>query len=354
MTQPSAQKIVVARHGPPEVLTLVVGAADEPAPGHVRLRVVAAGVSAFDLMYRRWGRLPGSPKLPFTLGEDVVGLVDEIGEGVEGLEIGELVAAGTWALGVGGGYSDYVCLPASELVPVPAGVDPAQAVCLVVNYLTAHQHLYAMGRAERGERILVHGAAGGVGSAVVELAVSGGLEVYGTASGAGLDAVRAMGATPVDYRSEDFVHRIRTLESDGVDLVIDPVGGGRHLWRSYRVLRNGGRLVWLGSAAVEEHGLRVGLLSMATVFLLRMLPDGKAAPRCPTMDKFAVANPGWSRNTLSGLLDLLAAGKLSPVVAARIPLADAARAHEMLETGGHSGKIVLVTDAYEGGRLDRP
>lgn len=128
--------------------------------------------------------------------------------------------------------------------------------------------------------------------------------------------------------------------------MIDPIGGANHLRRSYRALRAGGRLVWLGSAAVETQGLKVGATSMAMMFLLRLLPDGRSAPRCPTMGKFAAANNDWYRETLSELLALLAAGRLAPVVAERIPLAEASRAHELLEDGGHRGKFVLVTDAY--------
>lgn len=342
-----SKRVIVPRHGGPEVLQLVDADPPEPGPGEARLEVLAAGVSAFDLIYRRWSRLPGSPTLPYTPGEDVVGVVDRLGEGVRSVEIGQIVAAGTWVLGVGGGYAEHVCLPESELVPVPPGVDPAEAVCLVVNYLTAHQHLHGIGRVRSGERVLVHGAAGGVGSAVVQLGRLAALDLYGTASPSHLDLVESLGATPIDYRSEDFVERIRELTGDGVDAVIDPVGGALHLWRSHRVLRRGGRLVWLGSAAVEEHGLRVGPLSMLMLLLLRLLPDGRRAPRCPLLADFAEAHPGWYRETLSALLDSLASGVLAPIVAERVPLAEAARAHEILEIGGHTGKVVLVTAAYD-------
>jgi NADPH:quinone reductase-like Zn-dependent oxidoreductase len=328
---------------------MIAGEVPGPGPGEVRVSVLAAGVSAFDLIYRRWGHLPGSPSLPFTLGEDVVGVVDALGEGVDDLDPGQVVAAGTWALGVGGGYAEHVCLPRDQLVSVPDGVDPAEGVSLIVNYLTAYQHLHEIGRVRPGERLLVHGAAGGVGTALVQLAELAGLEVYGTAASDQLALVTALGATPIDYRTEDFVERIRVLAPGGVDVVIDTVGGAKHLWRSYRVLRRGGRLVWLGSAAVEEQGLRAGAFSMAATALLRLLPDGRRVPRCPTMAEFAEADNAWYRRTLTELLALLAAGEIAPVVAARIPLAEAARAHELLESGRHVGKIVLVTDLGAGG-----
>jgi NADPH2:quinone reductase len=347
MTDMRNHRVVVARHGGPEVLELIDEELPEPGQDHVRVRVLAAGVSAFDLIYRRWGRLPGSPKLPFTLGEDVVGLVDAVGPHVRSLSPGQLVAGGTWSLGVGGGYSEYVCLAEDQLVVVPAGVDPAEAVCVIVNYLTAHQHLHHIGRAQPGERLLVHGAAGGVGSAVLQLGQLIDLEMYGTASTSSLDVVADLGATPIDYRSEDVRERILVLTGDGVDMVVDPIGGAGHLLHSYRSLRTGGRLIWLGSSAVETKGLSIGATSIAMTFLLRLLPDGRSAPRCPTMAKHAEGDNAWYRSTLGELLELLAEGRIAPVIAERIPLAEARRSHELLEEGGHPGKFVIVTEAYD-------
>ena len=148
-------------------------------------------------------------------------------------------------------------------------------------------------------------------------------------------------------RQQDFVERIDELTGDGVDIVIDPIGGANHLWQSYRTLRDGGRLVWLGSAAVEDHGIWIGLTSELASWTLRLLPDGKRVPRCPTMDKHAEANNDWYRATLTDLLTSTANGDLNPVVAERIPLLEASRAHEQLERGGRAGKYVLITDAYE-------
>jgi NADPH2:quinone reductase len=347
-------RVVVSRHGGPDVLQVVEEDLPEPEAGEVRVKVLAAGVSAFDLIYRRWGHLPGSPRVPFTLGEDVVGVVDKLGTGVSSLNPGQTVAGATGFLSVGGGYAEYICLLDSELVPVPSGLDPAEAVCLVVNYLTAHQHLHQIGKVRSGERILVHGAAGGVGTALLQLGKLAGLEMYGTASKHNHQLVSALGATPIDYRTEDFVERIRSLTGDGVDVVVDTVGGARHLLRSYRALSKDGRLVWLGSAATNKQSLRVGPLSLLMwgwlvptllLFLLKRIPDGKQVPTSPTLGNFAKAHNDWYRETLTELLDSLAAGRIKPVVAERIPLAEAARAHELLERSGHAGKVVLVTSA---------
>jgi len=335
------KRIVVTRHGPPSVLQVVEEDLPEPRTGEVRVKVLAAGISAYDLMFRRSGSLPGTPRPPFTLGEDIVGVVDELGEEVASFKRGQRVAAATFCLGLGGGYTEYLCLPESELVPVPADVDPAEAVCTVVNYLTAHMVMHRTADVRSGERILVHGAAGGVGTALLQLGKLAGLEMYGTASKYNHELVTALGATPIDYHSEDFVERIRDLTGDGVDVVFDPIGGARQLLRSYRALRRGGRLVWFGVAATKREGLRIIPLTLLMRTLLALIPDGKKAPLTPDLGK----DNAWYRETLRQLLDLLTEGSIKPVVAERIPLVDAARAHELLESGEYAGKVLLVTDA---------
>ena len=178
--------------------------------------------------------------MPFSLGEDIAGVVDKLGEGVSSLETGQMVAGATWSIGLGGGYAEFICLPASELVPVPSTVDPAEAVCLVVNYLTAHMAMHRTANVRSGERILVQGAAGGVGTALLDLGKLAGLEMYGTASKYNHELVSGLGATPIDYRTEDFVERIRDLTGDGVDVVFDPIGGARQLRRAAGVVRCSG------------------------------------------------------------------------------------------------------------------
>ncbi|UCG43917.1 MAG: zinc-binding dehydrogenase, partial [candidate division WOR-3 bacterium] len=165
---------------------------------------------------------------------------------------------------------------------------------------------------------------------------------YGTASKSKHEVVSAFGATPIDYRTEDFVERIRSLTGDGVDAVFDPVGGAGQLWRSYRALRKGGRLVWFGVAATSRSGIMVIPASLLTRLLLSLIPDGRRAPLTPNVGVFASKNNAWYRSTLTELFDSLAAGRIRPVVAARIPLVEAARAHESLERGECAGKLVLV------------
>lgn len=332
------RRVVVDRRGGPDVLRVVVDVAPQPAPGEVRLRTLAAGVSAYDVMLRsRW--FPGFPRTPYTPGLDVVGQVDVVGEGVSSVAPGQIVAAGLFPQD-GGGYAEVLCVPEAQVVAVPDGVDPGAAVCLVVNYLTAWSALHRTAGVRDGERILVQGAAGGVGTALLELGGLAGLERYGTASRHDHQVVSALGATPIDYRGDDVVARIRSLTGDGVDVVFDPIGGATQLLRSYRCLRRGGRLVWFGVAATARRGLRVIPESLVTAPLLGLLPDGRRAPLPAD-----VGEPvEWYRRTLAELLDLLAAGRVAPVVAARIPLTEAAGAHGMLERGAYAGKVVLVGD----------
>ena len=337
------KRVVVPRHGPPDVMHVVEEDLPEPKPGEVRVKVLAAGVSAFDLMVRRSGSIPGFPRVPFTPGVDAVGIAEKLGEGVSTVEPGQTVAGFTEETlrCLFGGYAEFVCVPANMLVPVPSGLDPAEAVCLVANYLTAHMALHETAGIRSGERILIHGAAGGVGTALLHLGKLVGLEMYGTASKHNHDLVSALGATPIDYRGEDFVEHIRSLTGDGVDAVFDPIGGARQLWRSYSALRTGGRLVWFGVAATSRRGMRVIPLSLLMRLLLSLIPDGKQAP----LSQDILKNNPLYRETLTALLDSLAEGTIKPVVAERIPLVDAVRAHQLLERGGHAGKVVLVTEA---------
>ena len=333
-------RVVVTQHGGPDVLQVLEEDLPEPQAGEVRVKILAAGVSAYDLMQRNSGALPGTPDVPYTPGEDIVGLVDKPGEGVSSFELGQMVAG----FPKGGGYSEFLCIPVGELVSVPTGLDAAEAVCLVVNYLTAYIAMHETAKVRGGESVLIHGAAGGVGTALVQLGKLAGLEIYGTASLHNHELVSSLGATPINYRSEDFVKSVRRHTGDGVDVAFDAIGGANQIRRSYRALRKGGRLVWFGMAAVKKKGLMVIPSTLLMQGLLAVLPDSKKAPLMPDLGTFIASNEGWFEDTLTHLLGQLAAGELKPVVADRIPLAEATRAHRILEEGRYAGKIVLVSN----------
>src|SRR5512138_2314245 len=182
-------RVVVTHYGGPDALQVLEEERPEPKQGEVRVRVQAAGVSLPDIMARE-GIHPETPRVPFTPGWDLVGEVDQLGDGVSGIEQGQIVAA----MPIHGAYAEYVCLPQRELVPVPPGVDPAEAVSLVLNYVTAYQMLHRSARVEPGQRVLVHGASGGVGTALLQLGRLVGLEMYGTCSPRSAAAVSDLGA----------------------------------------------------------------------------------------------------------------------------------------------------------------
>jgi NADPH:quinone reductase-like Zn-dependent oxidoreductase len=285
------------------------------------------------MLRSKW--FPGFPRTPFTPGVDLVGVVDLSGADASAFDGGQRVACMLDA--DCGGYAEYVCVPEERLVAVPHGVDSAEAVCVLANYVTADAMMRGPAQVKPGERVLVHGAAGGVGSALLELGALEGLVMFGTASSGNLDVVTALGATPIDYRTDDFVERIRSMTGDGVDVVFDQIGGARQLWHSYRSLRPGGRLVWFGVAATARSGIGVIPSSLVANRLLALLPDGRKAPLSPTPDART------QRTTIVRMLDLLADGEIHPLVAKRVPLADAEHAHRLLEAGGVAGKIVLTT-----------
>jgi len=241
-------RIIVTRYGGPEELRAVEEECPEPNGGEVRVRVLAAGVALPDLMMRE-GIHPETPSLPFTPGWDLVGVVERLGKGVSGIEPGQIVAA----LPIHGAYAELVCLPHRELVPVPSGLDPAEAVSLVLNYITAYQMLHRSARVKPGQRVLIHGASGGVGTALLQLGRLGGLKMYGTCSSHGASAVSELGGIPIDYRQLDFVQEIRRLTHEGVDVVFDSIGGA-HIWRSRKALRPGGRVVAYGLTGMLREG----------------------------------------------------------------------------------------------------
>ncbi len=341
MDEAKNHRILVAKRGGPHVLEVVAEDVPEPGPGEVRVKTLAAGVSSYDVMLRRhW--FPGV-KLPYTPGEDVVGLVDKLGDGVSNLEIGQRVSV--WTFGEAGGYTEFICTPADWAVPVPPGLDSSEAVALVVNYLTASLAMHQMAGVQSGERIVAHGAAGGVGSALVQLGTLAGLEVYGTASAHNHELVESLGATPIDYRNQDFVARIHQLTGDGVDVVFDVIGGGRQLWRSYRALRKGGRLIMLGMAGAIRGGIKIIPPSMLVVGLVKILPNGKTAPLGPGMETYPKEHMDWYRDSLAEFFELATTDRMRPVIAERFPLLEASRAHEFIERGRYAGKVVLTADA---------
>jgi NADPH:quinone reductase len=340
-------RIIVTHYGGPDALRVVEEECPEPKSGEVRVRVLAAGVSLPDLLMRE-GVHPETPPLPFTPGWDLVGVVNRLGDGVFGIEPGQIVAA----LPISGAYAEFVCLPQRELIPVPPGLDADEAVSLVLNYVTAYQMLHRSAKARTGQRVLFHGAAGGVGSALLQLGRLAGLEMFGTCSSRGASAVSDLGGIPIDYQHQDFVKEMHRLTREGVDVVFDGIGG-THIWRSRKALRPGGTIVAYGLTsslrggrlASGRSGRRHRFRGIAIFGLY--IAGGWLLPGRKRVVPYSIQwlkrlKPALFRQDLIALFDLLQQKRIKPLLAQRFPLAEARHAHELLGKGGVTGKIVLV------------
>ena len=323
---------------------LVVRTRDLPAPGRgqVVVAVEATGVSMAEQSMRR-GRYPGQPRFPFVPGYDLVGTVVEVGPGVDPARVGARVAAMTKT----GGWASHATVRALDLVDVAPGLDAAEVETLVVNGVTAWQMLHRTARVRAGETVLVHGANGGVGTTLVQLAVHAGVRVIGTAHPRHHDALRALGATPVDYDDPALRTTLEELAPAGYDAVFDHLGG-ESLDMSWRLLAPRGRLVSYAIATkIKGDGSIWGpfLATVGKVLTWNLLPNGRKASfydlwsghlRRPAAFRARV------REDVAAVLALLADGTLSPQVAARFPLTQAREAMALAESRTVRGKVVLL------------
>lgn len=310
-----------------------------PAAGQVVVAVEASGVSMAEQAMRK-NRYPGQPKFPFVPGYDLVGTVVHLGAGVDSALVGQRVAALTKT----GGWASHVLLPAADLVPVPAGLDPAEAETVVVNGITAWQMLHRTARVRAGQTILVHGANGGVGSTLVQLARHAGVRVIGTASPRHHSALRELGVLPVDYHDPYLAARVRELAPDGVDAAFDHIGGDS-LKRSYRLLAKNGTLV--SYSLLKETGPMIPafLAMLARLAWWNRLPNGHAASFYNVWTGHTLRPTRFRarlHTDLAAVLELLADGTLTAQVAARIPLTQAREAMELAESHTALGKVVLI------------
>ncbi|MET7639725.1 medium chain dehydrogenase/reductase family protein [Streptomyces sp. NPDC005438] len=315
-----------------------------PGPGQALVRVEASGVSFAEQQMRR-GKYFDQPPFPFVPGYDCVGVVAAVGEGADPSLVGRRVAALTKV----GAWTEALLLDAADLVPVPEGVDPAEAETLVVNGITAWSMLHRRAAIRPGQTILVHGANGGVGSTLVQLARHAGVRVIGTCSPRHAEAVRALGAEPVDYRDPDLNARVRALAPAGVDAVFDHIGGPG-IVDSWRLLAPGGTLVSYGSASTRDEAgsSKAPILALfGRLLWWNLAPNGRRATfyNIWAGHRRRRAFQARLREDLTAVLELLADGVLTAQVAARVPLAEAARAMELAESRTVVGKVVLVTPA---------
>ncbi len=332
---PLNHRIVIDQPGGPEQLRLRQEPVPVPQPHEALVRVRACGVAYGDVMFRR-GASPGAPPFPLTPGYDLVGDVAAVGRAVTQVKPGDRVAA----LPGLSGYTTYICLPADELVPVPAQLPAAAAVSVVLNYTTAYRMLTRDARLKAGQSVLIHGAAGGVGTAVLQLAQVLGITAYGTASTGKLALVRAQGGIPIDYTKTDFVREIKRLTGTGVDAVLDPIGGPQ-LSRSYQALNGTGTLVMFGVSSTLQGPGNPKLKLLATLLRFGWLKMRPGRKRVVTSFLSSKKDRQAAQPDIAAMLQLLSEGKIHPLLAQVLPLAQAAEAHRLLEETRPAGKIVL-------------
>jgi len=337
------RQVWITRVGPPEVLELREASDPTPGPGQVRIRVHAIGINFADIM-ARLGLYPDAPKLPAVIGYEVAGDIDAVGSGVQRAP-GEKVLALTRF----GGYSDVVCVHEGQAIPLPPGMSYEEGAAVPVNYLTAYQILVQMGSLKRGERVLIHSAAGGVGLAAVDLCNICGADIFGTASASKHSMLRERGVRhTIDYRTQDYEAEVKRLTGGrGVHIVLDAMGG-EHWKKGYRCLAPTGRLVMFGLSSAAT-GKSRSLLSVARTLLRtplfsfpppKLINDNKALIGVNLGHLWDETEMllGWMRQIVAWYRE----GTIHPTVGARFPLADATAAHHYIQDRKNIGKVVLV------------
>ena len=322
------KSVVATQRGGPEVIQIEENELRLPVEGQARVRVLATAVCQDDLAIRT-GNRPFLKKTPFVPGYSFIGTIDAIGAGVKDVKVGDRVAALTKY----GSHSEVIYWNARELVHVPESLDPAEAVVLILNYLVAYQILYRVAQVKAGDKALIVGASGGVGTAFLQLGKLAGLKMYGLASPSKHKALSEYGAIPIDYHRQDIVGKIRRAEPNGLDFVFNGMGE-EYFERGLSVLRRGGLLVHYGA----PQSLARFLLLIAKLLFYNLLPNGRKIEGYGThrlgVDLF--------KRDWMALFKLLEGGLIKPVIAARLPLLEARKAYELLESGQVTGNLVLL------------
>ena len=303
-----------------------------PKAGELRIRVRASGVGFTDIT-KRTGNYPYRPAFPFVEGYEVLGDVDATGPGVNGFAVGQRVCA----LTVYGAWAEYFTRDAEDFVPVPDGLDDAEVIALILNYVTAYQMIHRIARMRPGQVALVTGANGGVGTALLELLQAHGIRALGLASRKHFEFVRSLGGEPVESRTKPVHEAVHDIVPGGVDVAFDGLGGSG-TGECIRATRKGGSTVGYGFMAAR--GMLATIRGFVALFLGARLQGRRGTfygiTRVYRKDKRPF------KEDLPKLFELLAARKIQPRIAARLPLLSGREAERLLEAGGVAGKIVLL------------
>jgi NADPH2:quinone reductase len=324
----SMVEIEIAAPGDPDVLRPRNVSLPQPAAGELLIRIQAAGVNRADVL-QRLGQYPMPPGVNLIPGLEVAGEVVALGAGVSAFAVGDKVCA----LTNGGGYAEYCVVPAGQTLPIPHGMDAIQAAAIPEAFFTVWSNLFEFGKAAKGDRVLIHGGASGIGTTALMLCREFGIQAFSTAGSATkCAAIRDLGADAINYREEDFVDVIRgRTTGQGVDIILD-IMGGSYFSRNVDALARGGRLViigFLGGAMAEK----VDLLAVATK---RVIVTGSMLRSRTAAEKAAIADDLYKK-----VWPILSAGRCLPIIDKVFPLLSAADAHRRMEAGDHIGKIVL-------------
>lgn len=331
---------MITKHGGPDVLKVQERPDPELGPGEVRIDVAAAGINFADVM-ARMGLYADAPKPPCVVGYEVAGTILELGEngsGVgHGLSHGQRVLAGTKF----GGYASQVVVPASDVVPLPDSLTFEQGAAIPVNYATAWAGLISYGNLQRGDRVLIHSAGGGVGIAATQIAKHYGAEVYGTASPSKHPRIREIGVDhPLDYTHAGWDSGLPKF-----DVILDAVGG-KSFRQSYSLLRPGGRLIAFGASAVvsgQRRNLVTALRAVARMprfNMIKQMAESKAVVGLNMLTLWK--DRGTLEPWIAPLLDMLGDGTIEPIVAGDFSFEEAGVAQSMITERRNVGKVVLV------------
>lgn len=324
------KSVLLTKKGSPEVLQVVENALRPPSDGEVQIKVLACGVGRTDVAMR-YGYYPFAPKIPFVPGYQIVGVIEAVGTKVKQFKVGDRVAS----LTVYGGYSEYIYLEPQHLVKVPENVKAEEATLLILNYVTAYQMLKRVANVQKGDTILITGASGGVGTALLDLAKLEDLDVYALASKHKHETIEKMGAFPIDYKSADWVKLIKNKEFKGLDFVFDGIAKS-YINKGFSLLKKGGKLVEFGYPSF------LGMLSgLFKIMLLNSFPNGRNAELYGISGAYK-KDKSTILYDLEKLLSLLKDKKIKPIISTRMPILEAAKANKLLESGSVSGNIVLL------------
>jgi NADPH:quinone reductase-like Zn-dependent oxidoreductase len=324
------KSVDVTARGGPEVLQIIEHDFRPAAAREARIKILAAPVCAPDIS-ARYGQSPFIPKPPFTPGYAFIGIVDAVGESVTSVAVGDRVAG----LTAYGAYAEYIYWDAKQLIHVPETLDLVEAAPLILNYIVAYHVMYRWAKVKAGDKVLIIGASGGIGTAFLQLGKLANLKMYGTASKSKHHILEEYGAIPIDYQAQDFVEVIRQVEPEGLNAVFDGMAGD-YFKRGFSVLQPGGILVGYGNPMSFSGMFQV----LGWTILFGLLPNGKSAKYYST--GVSRINRGIFLEDWVTLFKLLEEGQIKPIIAAKFALLEAAKANELLESGQVIGNIVLA------------